>query len=71
MSSIVDFLFARFDQIIYFCHPLTVVVEQAHGDDVRDLRFVSDCSIPNMRSKLACIVQSNIDYVNLVVCSKY
>ncbi len=49
---------------------LAIVASQARGEQ-RDLRLVSDYSMPNVSAKVLRIVHSYTDYVNRVVWKKY
>jgi UDP-N-acetylglucosamine 2-epimerase (non-hydrolysing) len=49
---------------------LAIVASQARGEQ-RDLRLVSDYSMPNVSAKVVRIVHSYTDYVNRVVWKKY
>jgi UDP-N-acetylglucosamine 2-epimerase (non-hydrolysing) len=49
---------------------LAILATQARGDH-RDLRLVSDYSMPNVSAKVLRIIHSYIDYVNRVVWKKY
>jgi UDP-N-acetylglucosamine 2-epimerase len=49
---------------------LTIIAKQARGDE-RDLRLVSDYSMPNVSVKVVRVIHSYTDYVNRVVWKKY
>jgi UDP-N-acetylglucosamine 2-epimerase (non-hydrolysing) len=49
---------------------LGIVAKQARGNE-RDLRLVSDYSMPNVSTKVVRIIHSYADYVNRVVWKKY
>jgi UDP-N-acetylglucosamine 2-epimerase (non-hydrolysing) len=49
---------------------LAIVEQQARGAQ-RDLRLVTDYSVPNVSAKVVRIIHSYTDYVNRVVWKKY
>ncbi len=49
---------------------LAIINQQARGTN-RDLRLVSDYSVPNVSAKVVRIIHSYTDYVNRVVWKKY
>lgn len=57
-------------EIDRICQGLAIISRQARGNE-RDLRLVSDYSMPNVSQKLVRIIHSYTDYVNRVVWRKY
>jgi UDP-N-acetylglucosamine 2-epimerase (non-hydrolysing) len=49
---------------------LVIIAQQSRGTE-RDLRLVSDYSMPNVSAKVVRIIHSYTDYVNRVVWKKY
>jgi UDP-N-acetylglucosamine 2-epimerase (non-hydrolysing) len=49
---------------------LVIIAQQSRGTE-RDLRLVSDYSMPNVSGKVVRIIHSYTDYVNRVVWKKY
>jgi UDP-N-acetylglucosamine 2-epimerase (non-hydrolysing) len=49
---------------------LVIIAQQSRGAE-RDLRLVSDYSMPNVSAKVVRIIHSYTDYVNRVVWKKY